>query len=553
MINATIAFAPEAYTNRRDRPMGIHSASESFLRGYFAHASAGEFSALIADNAHAAPFESALRAAGRNEPVRFLGPGLRLGELRHSGQLYVPSPMIAEDAWRRTMFGDAAWSVCGITHTLCSLRAIGAITAIASAPVQPWDAVICTSAAARDAVERLLDDECERLRERLGATKFPLPQLPVIPLGIHTADFAYVASERARSRTRIGVDEASIVVLFFGRLSFHGKAHPLAMYRALEQASARTGKAVTLIECGAPPNDMARNAAIAAQALACPGVRVVTLDGRDAASSRAAWAAADVFCSLSDSIQETFGLTPLEAMAAGLPVVVSDWDGYRDTVRDGIDGFRVPTLTPPPGSGGDLGIPHALHTDSYDRYCGHVSMLSAVDVGAATAAFVRLFESADLRRSMGEAGRNRARAFDWASIIPRYEALWAQLAALRAAGAPGRDRAARVPARLDPFTLHATWPSAALAPDTVLALVDDSAEEAMQRFVAIWGLTMVNYAARVLPRPGEAAQVIRNAAGGPQTASALVQSIADDRRAIVMRGIVWLVKLGILAVVPEER
>ncbi len=31
-----------------------------------------------------------------------------------------------------------------------------------------------------------------------------------------------------------------------------------------------------------------------------------------------------------------------EAMAAGLPVVVSDWDGYKDTVRDGVDGFRIP-------------------------------------------------------------------------------------------------------------------------------------------------------------------------------------------------------------------
>ena len=26
-------------------------------------------------------------------------------------------------------------------------------------------------------------------------------------------------------------------------------------------------------------------------------------------------------------------------MAAGLPLVVSDWSGYRDLVRDGVDGF----------------------------------------------------------------------------------------------------------------------------------------------------------------------------------------------------------------------
>ncbi len=41
------------------------------------------------------------------------------------------------------------------------------------------------------------------------------------------------------------------------------------------------------------------------------------------------WQAADIFTSLSDNIQETFGLTPIEAMAAGLPSVVTDWDGYQ--------------------------------------------------------------------------------------------------------------------------------------------------------------------------------------------------------------------------------
>ena len=47
-----------------------------------------------------------------------------------------------------------------------------------------------------------------------------------------------------------------------------------------------------------------------------------------------------MFCSLPDSVEETFGIVPIEAMAAGLPVVVSDWDGYKDTVRDNVDGFE---------------------------------------------------------------------------------------------------------------------------------------------------------------------------------------------------------------------
>ena len=106
--------------------------------------------------------------------------------------------------------------------------------------------------------------------------------------------------------------------------------------------------------------------------------------------------------------------------AAGLPVVVSDWDGYRDTVRDGIDGWRIPTLMPQAGLAGDLALRHALEIDTYDQYCGLTCSLIAVDVEATTKAFVNLFTSPDLRRQMGQAGQSRARqVYDWASIIPQ--------------------------------------------------------------------------------------------------------------------------------------
>src|SRR5438045_9025590 len=54
-------------------------------------------------------------------------------------------------------------------------------------------------------------------------------------------------------------------------------------------------------------------------------------------------AAADVFVSPGDSLQESFGITPIEAMACGIPQVVADWNGYRDTVSYGETGFFVPT------------------------------------------------------------------------------------------------------------------------------------------------------------------------------------------------------------------
>jgi hypothetical protein len=274
---------------------------------------------------------------------------------------------------------------------------------------------------------------------------------------------------------------------------------------------------------------------------------VVARDGRDAEARRSSWAAADVFCSLVDNIQETFGIAPIEAMAAGIPVVVSDWDGYRDTVRDGIDGFRVPTVMPRAGLAGDLAARHALD-GNYDMYCGYTSSLIAVDVDAAASAFETLFRSPDLRRRMGEAGQGRAReVYDWARIIPQYESLWADLAEIRRAQ-PKRGRGLEHPwpARLDPFHAFASYPTRTLGRQTVLALADADAASALARVRSFRPLTMVKYAALVFPNEAEVEAIIALAATGPLTADTLVRTGPPGREPFLLRGLAWLLKLGVL-------
>jgi starch synthase len=549
-VTACLYYHPEAYTTSGPKLMGRNAAGESFLRGFLAHSTAREFWVQVQKSEHARHFAQTLRTAGRVEPVQVVETS-SLGALARAGVVYHPGPGIAEHAHQRSIFGAAAWSLCGVTHTTSSAGAMDALVDLLTAPVQPWDALICTSSAVKDNVVRLLQAQADYLKERLGISKLVLPQLPVIPLGIHTSDYHYSDAQKARARAALGASADTLVVLFVGRLSFHAKAHPLAMYQALEIAQRQSGKEVVLIECGWHANEFIKNAYADAARLACPSVRVVNLDGRLAEAREIAWAGADVFCSLSDNIQETFGITPLEAMAASLPVVISDWDGYKDTVRDGVDGFRIPSLMPRPGLGTDLAQRHALQLDNYDMYCGHSCMMVAVDVQAAALALGRLFDSAALRQQMGRAGRERVVAlYDWAVIIPQYEALWAQLNAARAAAQPSQQPAQPWPARLDPFLAFASYPTQTLGEEAMLALVDTNAGQAQQRLATYRQLAMVNFAKAVLPTEAEIAQVLQASAAGPRPARELVAALPEARRAFVFRSLTWLVKLNLLRVLP---
>jgi glycosyltransferase involved in cell wall biosynthesis len=440
-MQPALYFHPEAYTTSGPKLMGRNAAGESFLRGFLAYSTTDRFWAQVQRTEHAQFFADAVRQAGRSEPVSGVDKN-SLGVLSQAGLVYHPGPGIGEHAWQRAPFGHAAWSLCGITHTTSSAGAMDALVSLLTAPVQPWDAVICTSAAVKDNVQKLLQAQADYLVHRLGIQRLVLPQLPVIPLGIHTSDFEFDTESRHAARAALGADHSTHVVLFMGRLSFHAKAHPLAMYQALEKAAASlpAGERLLLVECGWHANQYIRDAYAEAAQIACPQVKVVTLDGRKPEERQIAWAGADIFCSLSDNIQETFGIVPIEAMAAGLPVVVSDWDGYRDTVRDGVDGFRIPTLMPQAGLGGDLALRHALERDTYDMYCGHTCSLVSVDIETAAQAFIKLIASPELRAEMGAAGRQRARqVYDWSVIIPRYEALWSQLTELRETQGGGTD------------------------------------------------------------------------------------------------------------------
>ena len=562
-MNAAIYYHPEAYTTSGPKLMGRNAAGESFLKGFLKYSSATEFWIQVQNIEHAKHFASTAKALGCTQLVKSVDIK-NLSALSQIGQIYFPGPGIGEHAYHRSLTGSqirsgnltnphAAWSLCGITHTTSSAGAMDAIGNLITSPIQAWDALICTSHAVKDNVQRLLQAKVNQLQERLGITKVVLPMLPVIPLGIHTEDFQFTDKQKQEAKAKVGADAQTLVVLYMGRLSFHAKAHPLAMYQALQnaaQAVSITGQKIKLVECGWHANESIKKAYEAAAQLACPDVQVLTLDGRLAEDRNTAWACADIFCSLSDNIQETFGIVPIEAMSAGLPVVVSDWDGYKDTVRNGIDGFRVPTCMPEAGLATDLALRHAVGLDNYDMYCGHTSSLVSVDIMAATNAFIKLFESESLRHAMGDAGQMRAKeTYEWSKIIGQYEILWQEQAHVRKAANQSADLVnARIPwpERMDPFYAFASYPTQTLHLQTKLSLTDASAKLGLHRLNAYQQLAMVDFANFIAPSNEEMDQVLTRLEKQPQTAEMLVENLDSARKLLVMRSLVWLLKLGIL-------
>jgi D-inositol-3-phosphate glycosyltransferase len=467
-----------------------------------------------------------------------------------SGALLRGQPYLDELAWlRRAQAGDRGYSLLGLVHTIAppAIRQIIAMTSVA--PLQPWDAVICTSPSVRDALDRMLTEWGDHLGERTGGRAPPRPAMPVVPLGVDAAGFASLADRpqaRARRRTELGLAEADVLVLWVGRLSFFEKAYPQPMFRALQRAAKATGAKVQFAMTGWFPTERDRTRYETAARAAAPDVTVRLLDGNDRELLGELWAASDIFLSLVDNIQETFGITPLEAMAAGLPVVASDWDGYRHTMRDGVEAFLIPTLGGPPGPlGATMAARHVLEIDSYQTYVGTVAQFTAVHVGRAAEALEALIRAPELRRRMGQAGRARvAEAFDWPVVIGQYKALLDELAAIRTAAPDPAVRRKTNPAKGDPFADFAAFASRVSHLDLPLKATPGFDAGDVLQTEAIELDQAFGYWRATLEECAEAFRLV--AEGKASTMREVLFAFPQDRRRALELGVMWLAKQGFL-------
>lgn len=550
MASRLAIYHPSGQFNLVNNPFGKDVANLELFRALAAHGGFDQVSFLSQANISGADLRKGLLGDAPGGADLTAGSLLAQGAVAQSGTLLRGTPALSDISWlRRRAVGDRAYSLMGLVHTLAppALRADMA-TAVTS-PIQPWDALICTSPSVQDALTRMFDEWSGFLADRFGGTRNPKPHLPLIPLGVDQPAIQARAERpevRARLREELAVGEADILVLWLGRLSFFEKAAPQPMFRAIEEAALASGVKVHFAMVGWFPNgDQDRLRYQAAAEAYAPSVAVHFLDGNDQGRLGSFWAASDIFISLVDNIQETFGITPVEAMAAGLPVVVSDWDGYRYTVQDGEQGFLIPTLGGPPG-GPSVGAAerHILGLDAYQLYVGALAQHTAVHVGRAAQAIAALIASPDLRRRMGEAGRKRVREmFDWPVVARQYAGLADDLAAIREASPPDHTQGRFNPVKGDPNRDFAGFPSQVQDLETLLhvrsgvtaADVDRAMGLDLDRFAGSWRCTAP-----------ECAQVLEILGTETRSVRDVLLAFPIERRRPVQMGLMWMCKLGML-------
>jgi phosphatidyl-myo-inositol alpha-mannosyltransferase len=222
-----------------------------------------------------------------------------------------------------------------------------------------------------------------RLRVRIAvseaaawtARRFYGGRYRIVPNGVHLHDPP--AAPSGDSPAPVGAPE-SLRILFIGQ-AVERKGLPVLL-RAYEALREHVPATLTLV--GASPEEVAH--------MMLDDRGITALGKVSEERKRAELTRADVLCAPSLH-GESFGMVLTEGLAAGTPVLASDIPGYRDVLRDGVDGRLVP----------------------------------AGDAVALAQELRRLALESELRARMAMAARERAERFAWphvaAEVLDCYE------------------------------------------------------------------------------------------------------------------------------------
>ncbi len=318
----------------------------------------------------------------------------------------------------RNRYAKTPFPITGIIHSLNGQETTYHAFKLLKSAHQSFDAIVCTSLAGKEVLKKSF----KRLELLDGAPEFIGDYLH-IPLAFE--DGFNTIPDKDSSRNRLGIDNETFVILYLGRLSPTTKGDLYPLLLALQRVLKSTDKSVQLILAGGvDPNELHLHKEMIAELGLERSVRLmINFNEEDKTSI---YSSADVCVAPSDNIQGTFGISIVEAMAAGVPVIAADIDGYKELVRDGETGFKIKTTWTDK-------FPLSEFDDIMDFPT--MQMLLAqnmvIDVPDMAAKILYLLNNEDRIVEMGERSKEIAfENYSWSLVIKMYEKEWRRLKSL---------------------------------------------------------------------------------------------------------------------------
>jgi glycosyltransferase involved in cell wall biosynthesis len=459
-------FLEQGATERR---IGRLVANHDFIKALLTHGQYDQYVLSTPSAANLRDFQQVIDSWGLDAPRR---QRIRLVSWRALPETMAEDPfhVLHVGGWGHFMPGlhylrsrhaGQPFPITGVTHSLNGRDVVDHAVHLTHARLMPYDAIVCTSLDGREAMRRLLAD-ASAITGRAFAGR-----LEHLPLGIDDS-LLTATGDRQAARRRLHIPDGAVALLVLGRITPTQKMDlaPLLKTFAQQILPRATRPVVLVIAGGAQDSDVKLLDAL----VDAYGVRASTRVHANflLRLKPDILAASDILLSPVDNTQETFGLSLLEAQAAGLPVVASRFDGYKDLVRDGEDGFLVDTYwceADPVQEFFDLMDPNVAQLLQAQNV--------AVDLPQLADRVLRLVDDEALRMKMGRAGREKVdREYRFSTIVRRYEALWDDLAA--EAARVGLPAEAANPYDVGAARIFGHYATRALSPDDRVVTTTDA-------------------------------------------------------------------------------
>ena len=407
---------------------GLRRANSGFLRAIIRYSRFKEIHIFAPDHLITdlqSEWEDFLKHYGTDKSIKFL-PAHQLSiyfsqtnyQVFHQGD-----PWIGSIAALRNAYCSELFPITGRAHTLSTDSNLTMTRDLIFSPLQRCDAILCSSNAQEKVMMRLLSAASSSISNFTGMAIPYKGSIFKLPLGIEPSE--YITSNKEDSRTYLGLNDNSFIILTLGRISTSDK---MDLYPTLlvinDLIEGYNHRNICWIIAGAGDATNPSIQSLLKQAYDLNLENCIRFElGIDDERKNKLLSACDIMLSLSDNIQESFGIVPLEAMINSKPVILSDWNGYSELIEDKVSGFLIESIA---ADLDDIIRPVGTLLNGYAHLLQ--SQGTAVNVSQCAKRINQLINNPQLIIDMGEEGKNQIfQYFQWELVVNQFHQIVDQL------------------------------------------------------------------------------------------------------------------------------